>query len=246
MKLVYRIDAKLAYLLFITFIIFLGACKPLYRPNTVNVPMLKEKNDVTFGTYLGTNGADVQAAYAITNNIGVMANASIINSYNATNGTQREHRFAEGGIGYFKPINKEAVFDIYAGAGNGYAYNSGNFIFNYYSFNRVNYNRFFIQPSVALVSNYFDLAASARFTYVDFYDYRSGNTSTTQNMERVSSIFMEPAITLRGGYKNVKMFGQLGFAIPTTSFAFEAQPVMFSLGLNLTLSKRFTATEDKK
>ncbi len=81
----------------VSIVLIFASCSPLYRPNTVNVPLFKEKNELSVNAGASSNGADVQAAFAATNHIAVMANGSFYNANSAqpTGIYRKENNFGE-------------------------------------------------------------------------------------------------------------------------------------------------------
>lgn len=183
--------------------------KRIYVPNQVNVPLLKEKYEFK-GSVTPTN---LQTAFAITDNIAIMANGQYLWGFNyadPTNSYDEDGLFRdnntrggliEGAVGFFKPIgvSKKAVFDVYAG------YGSGNFktlTGNYKSDNdgtgNINLNDYviknrfskvFIQPSFGLSHRVVEAAFSSRFSLINFYDSNIG-VKAFENNEQEQTKFM--------------------------------------------------------
>lgn len=229
-------------LILVNVFVFLTSCSTLYRPNTVNVPLFKEKNEFLVNAGASSNGANLQAAYAVTEHFAVMANGSFYNANITTpTGISRiENNFGEIGLGYFSNLGQDIIGEIYSGFGMGKAYNQNNFWIELNSFNRVDFNKIFIQPSIGFVSNIFELAASIRWSYVDYYNFKSDAPINYGNLpNRSANMFIEPALTARAGYKSVKVFAQTGFAMPTMPITYSFNPFMFSLGVNIKLAPRY-------
>jgi hypothetical protein len=226
----------------ISIVLVLTACSPLYRPNTVNVPLFKEKNELSVNAGASSNGADIQAAYSITDNIAVMANGSFYNanSTEATGIARKENNFGELGVGYYKHLGDDIIGEIFTGFGMGKAYNQNNYWIELNSFNRVDYNKIFVQPSIGFISNIFELAASIRWSYVDYYNFKSDAPVNYGNLpNRSANMFIEPAFTARAGYKSVKVYGQLGLAMPTMPITYNYRPLMLSMGVNIKIAQRY-------
>ncbi len=183
--------------------------KRIYVPNQVNVPLLKEKYEFK-GSITPTN---LQGAFAITDNIGIMANgqyhwgwdyADPTNSYDddglfSDNNTRGG--LIEGAVGFFKPIGpgKKAVFDVYAGYGSGHFktlsgdYKSdndgtGNINLNDYVIKN-RFSKVFIQPSFGLAHRVVEAAFSSRFSFVNFYNSSIG-VKAFENNEAEQNKFM--------------------------------------------------------
>lgn len=220
--------------------------KHIYVPNQVNVPLLKEKYEFK-GSVTPTN---LQTAFAITDNIAVMANGQYLWGFNysdPTNSYEDDGLFhdnntrggyVEGAVGFFKPIgpNKKTVFDVYAGYGSGgfktlsgdYKSDNGSAPLTEYAIKN-RFSKVFIQPSFGLAHRVVEAAFSSRFSLVNFYDANIGvkafeNNATEQakfmRLHDKSVVFYEPAFTVRVGYKYVKFQAQLQFSTPLNRSSF--------------------------
>ncbi|MBN2164803.1 MAG: hypothetical protein JW717_00835 [Marinilabiliaceae bacterium] len=212
----------------ISLIITLWSCAPAYIPNVINTPMMSNKGEFRGAAHIGTAGFDPQLSYAITDNIGVLMNASFSNSTSDSTDSYHKHHFLELGTGYYKKINHLHI-EVFGGYGFGKIkshYNNN--IWNDYT--DVNIQRYFLQPSVGFGSNYFDAIFTPRVVHVNI-------AQSTQNNR---SFFIEPAITLKFGPKHVKFIGQMGLSFPyhNSQLDFEYNPFLFSTGIQINLGKK--------
>ena len=143
-------------MLFVSGILAFSSCTIMHIPNAENVPLLENKSEVK----LNLGISDFQGAYAISKNIGVIANGYFKNSeVNISNDLMNngQRYFFEGAVGFFKPLENDLVFEVYGGAGLGKVNYEDRFdggsIFgeNYYKFSS-NFNRYFIQPNLGIKS----------------------------------------------------------------------------------------------
>lgn len=240
-KIFYVLGDKLTFVAFISFLF--SSCYTLYRPNTMHVPLFKEKNEFSLNAGASFSGTEIQAAYSVTNNVAVMVNGSFINANVAepTGIYRRENNFGELGLGYFQHLGENVIGEVFSGFGFGKAYNQGNFWVNNSSFNRADYTRYFVQPSIGFVSNTIELAAGLRWSYVDFFNFKSESSfQNSYNLPtRSSYAFIEPAFTARVGFKSIKIFGQIGASFPTVSIPYAYSPIIFSTGLNIKIASRY-------
>lgn len=233
-----------------------------YVPNQANVPLLKEKNEFK-GNVSFTNW---QGAYAITDNIGVMASGQYVwrNMFYDRDSDgdylldpHVRGGLVEGGVGFFKPIgtSKRAIFDVYAGYGNG-SFKTVDNGFQYDSIQgnpdyllRTKFHKFFVQPSFGLSHKVVEAAFSTRFSVVRFYDQTMGskvfedNENRRENFMRLSDKaipFFEPTFTVRVGYRYVKWQAQLLFSVPINDETYTGyevgdffQPVSLTMGVSL-------------
>ncbi|HVZ97917.1 MAG TPA: hypothetical protein VG847_13640 [Chitinophagaceae bacterium] len=111
----------------------------VFAPSTQNIPLLNRKNDLEVsGAYSGSlnalddkgdsyNGADVQAAWAITDHLAAIFGESIHWEKNTGNDTyyagdtsvlSYKRHFTEIGIGYYSPVNfnPRMKFQVFGGA----------------------------------------------------------------------------------------------------------------------------------
>lgn len=233
----------------VNIVIVFASCSPLYRPNTINVPLFKEKNELSINAGTSRNGADIQAAYSVSNHFAVMANGSFynINSTNGTNILREENNFSEISAGYYTHIGENIIGEIYPGFGMGRAYNQNNYRIEQFYFKRVDYHKIFLQPSIGFVSNIFELATSVRWSLVDYYNFKTDYPINYTNLPiKTANIFIEPALTVRAGYKSVKVFTQAGLVIPTMPITYSYVPLILSIGVNIKLAKRYKTLPAEK
>jgi hypothetical protein len=205
-------SAFIRYFSIMAFVFLFSACNVAYIPSMHNVPLLKKEGDIA----IHLTPANVQGAYAVTNNIGVMVNGQWGGSTweeGSTGDTQYKSRrkFAEAGIGYYSYKNEEKSFEIYGGGG------IGSLSFD----NRLDYTdpqkfnamatKFFIQPSVGISKEYFDLAFAVKAVNLKFYDVNIQNYTDDDliakklyRIDREPLLFIEPSFTARAGVKNIK------------------------------------------
>lgn len=100
---------------------FLVGCHSIYMPNVPATPMLREAGEVYVGGHFNVQGnISGNLALALTDNVGLVANASTVNT-GANNNDYFRQWLAEGGLGYFTRIGKDQrqVFEVYMGYGIG-------------------------------------------------------------------------------------------------------------------------------
>ncbi|CAL1520490.1 hypothetical protein [Chitinophaga sp. MM2321] len=211
--------------------------KHIYVPNTVNAPLLKEKHEFK-GSISPTN---LQAAFAITDNIAIMANGQYVYRFKFADDNNNDNDVfvdnntrggvVEGAVGFFKPLDpkKRMVFDVYAGFGAGHFKTlasqsnstTGTNVNDYLLKNQ--FSKVFIQPSIGFVHPVFEAAFTSRFSLLNFYNTYLGskafeNDATgKENFMRISDkpvAFYEPGFTFRVGYKYVKFQMQLLVSVP--------------------------------
>lgn len=243
---------------------FTSCSRNIYVPNRVNAPLLKEKNEFKANLSL----SNWQAAYAVSDNIAVMVNGQYVYRNFLYNSDDKSNdlfvdRYARGGViegavGYFKPLGPDhrAVFDVYAGYGNGgfktldreYR-NAPNTATNQDYLLRTRFSKFFLQPSFGLSHKVVEAAFSSRFSVVKFYDLEMGSKAFAGDTTRRDDFrqlgnkavpFFEPAFTVRVGYRYVKWHAQLMFTVPINDETYSQhhindyfQPVSLNIGVSL-------------
>lgn len=248
--------------------LFLASCnRNIYVPNTVNAPLLKEKYEFK-GSLSPTN---YQAAFAVANKVAIMANGQYVYRLNL-NDNDHEHDdlfenrrlrggLFEGAVGFFQPLDlkKRMVFDTYVGLGSGsfrtldatYAVADMANPDDYRL--RTRFSKFFVQPSIGFVHPVFEAAFSTRVSVVNFYGMSLGSKVFDYQISRREDFFkigdrahtfIEPALTLRVGYKYVKFQTQFLFSLLVDNDTYSGydldeyfQPVAVGLGVSFDIGQ---------
>jgi hypothetical protein len=219
----------------------LSSCAPAYIANTRNTPMFGEANEFA-GTLALSSGIDAQLAYSVTDHVAVMGNFNTVQqtlkpenkpSFN------RNHIFAEGGLGYFSRT-KKSRFEIYTGygAGGGTSYES------YYFFHtqsketvtKVKYDRIFIQPSIGTNNRKFNLIFTTRISMVGFKEFSTEDPAATPNVYKPTGykVMLEPSLTARAHLAgNIRGFVQLGANAAAGEVDFNYVKVQGSIGIQI-------------
>ena len=157
-------------------------------------------------------GIDIQASYAISNQIGLLVNGALTRTqtdFSGSNNTDyTKSKFIEAGLGYFKELNENPnwLFEIYGGAG------TGNYNLKYDSEPRLDLimNRFFIQPSMVYTLPKYNLefALASRISAADYsinrININPGNhfsSHLNSPVYRSPNFFWEPSFRFSGGFK---------------------------------------------
>jgi len=238
---------KSTYYLILAFVtLILSSCTTtLYVPNAVNTPLLKEKHE--FKATIGPNNA--QAAFGLTDNFGIIANGywDKFKSETTTNGqttqTLNKGNLYELGLGYYKPLTKVIVFETYLGGG------LGNIDFNQDNGTKrydVKGTKFFVQPSIGYVDRFLEVAITPRLSAVKYNGLETFGYSQKEleeeflvksEVEDKTWLFIEPTLTVRAGFKYVKLQGQIGFSSKLTKGDLKYQSKLTSIGLLVDIAK---------
>jgi hypothetical protein len=233
--------------------VFLSSCSHYYYvANVQNVPLFKEKNETQLsGSYGGGDESvsiDIQTAYSITDKIAVMANFM-----HATGGDQSYKNYGkgnyfEGAIGYFKPVGQYGVFQIYGGLGGcGQHHEYSSIYYNEYEGSSdLSYIRYFVQPSIGITFKALDIAFSTRFCDVYYNKIENNVSGSYYHYNDLYSLLysnhfnLEPAFTIRGGWKNIKLQVQAEYAgLINNQELYFGEEWHLSIGINFLIAKRY-------
>jgi len=180
-----------------------------------------------------------------------MANYISAGGGNSTGKNSASGSCLEGALGYFKPLGNAAVFEIYGGLGGGsqnHKYYSS-FTNQSYGSADISFVKVFIQPSFGMTFNAFDVAFSTRLCSMSFTDVKNNTTDgyesrVLNDIGVKNHAFIEPAITLRGGWKNVKFQLQgLISADLTNPVMYIGEGYHFSAGMYFTIANRYKTSK---
>jgi hypothetical protein len=226
----------------------LSGCRIAYVPNMHNVPLFQEEKEFR-GTITPSN---FQVAYAPLRHLGIIANGQYYTFKEGRN--DNEYRtvltLLEGGAGAYFPVENTntLVLEAYGGGGIGGVtirnlnYSSANY--------RANTIRFFLQPAIGYTHEIVDVAFSTRlnfllFSSVDTVKFNEAGISSYEVPETGSSYaFIEPAFTLRLGYRYVKLSMQSQVSLPVSmpneeNLRLGYLPFTFSVGIHVNVAPRF-------
>lgn len=196
-----------------------SGCANYYLPNSHQVPLLTKKGDarlaVTSTAYNseieGPYGAEFQGSYAATDKFGIVLNTTVAYSLGA-----EMYKYLDLGGGYFKTNSMEnIIFETYGGVGFGNS--SRAFVDG--SYNNTNFIKYYVQPSLGYRTKNFDLALSWRLASLNFTEMSNSGVLDADNLNVIqaiqnnpSSFLSEPAVTVRLGFKPVKLQAQWGWS----------------------------------
>ena len=232
------------YLIFcFTSVFFTGCYTTSFLPQTQNVPLFTNKNQVRINPTHSFRTFELQLAYAPINHMGIIANIQASPRYYMT----------EIGAGAFYSKNNFIVTEVYCGLGTGRLKDS--IIYHdfpvmpsddrYLGIDITAY-KFFIQPNIGVkFSEKIDLSFSAKCTYWYYpnyyYNYErwdrtirgSGPNSTYKyteyiNVKSGSEITIEPAITFRTGGEYTKFMIQTGISTPIRTGSRNLDPYRYN------------------
>lgn len=233
---------KLIFLLVPVALFF--SCSPTYYiPNTHNSPMLSEKGEFVANIAGAEGRGEAQVAYAVSDNVGVMANTAFFFPKEDENGNGGKGRLFEGGVGYFTPVSAEGfLFETYALAGVGSVENHFATTDNLENHGSIKASLFraAVQPAFGYKSKYFSASVSGRVAYLNYTSVNGDLVFKNEDQvayltDNNSHVLFEPALTLRGGIENVKVQAQIGTSMNLTDNDFRQGKDFITLGLHFAL-----------
>jgi hypothetical protein len=254
------VQMKKFTLILIFLAVLLSSCSHYYYVADIqNVPLFKEKNQYRLSGAFGfgdeSKCIEVQTAYALSDKIGILANFMSAWGGDVSDRDYGRGTCLDGGIGYFKPIKDFGVFEFYGGMGGsiqhleftGLHYNqTTGAIYNEYDGSAdLSSFKLFIQPSFGVTYSVFDFIASTRISSLSFMSVQNniyGNTYQYDDLNSISNkgqFFVEPAATLRGGWKNLKVQAQVSYIWHLNDRNLDVgEESHFSIGLIFILAKK--------
>lgn len=240
----------------VTALVLSSCSRYYYQANTVQAPMLGKRHDanvtVSVDEWSESSTFNVQAAYSPVDYLGIIGGWSNFN-YRAPTpepeaGDVNAHaRLLEIGAGGYYPVFKngrglELIADAYAGYGGGALESDVD----------MNFSRVFIQPGFNLSTPYFDAGFHTRFVGIKYRDFddngRGEDYIRQQGLAGITDgrhYFFEPALTLRGGYKFVKLQAQLVGTVPLGQVDWHYNETHLTLGLYFSIDDLLTFTRSR-
>jgi hypothetical protein len=188
--------SKQNFIIIFLALLLLSSCAPVYVPTKNNVPLLSEKGE--FQAFAGIGlGVNTQAAYALTDNIGISTSYLYANNSEDNGTVVREHQAGEIAIGYYKNLNSNLCFEVYGGygGGKGQAIDTSNFLFANNLYAKGSYQKFFVQPAIGSNKNRFNWNVSIKCSLVDFTSIKVKEGNEILLSEISPKIFLTPSFS---------------------------------------------------
>lgn len=246
---------KSALLLMVVILVGFSSCSPvLYSTVGQNVPLLKEKGEVSMGAGLAVtndgSGVSVQLSGAVSNHVALLGSYYSLSSESEdTDNWSGKGSYGEFAAGTFGPLNAKGnlVYEIFGGVGWGKIDNERNL-----SVANVKYFKPFVQPSFGFTSPWFEAAFTPRIGVVSYTDHTFKwddpiEASYWENAFETNktTLVFEPGITFRSGYKGIKLQMQYSYTTfdPWKAYENGDEPAtntdFFSIGINYMITKRY-------
>lgn len=241
-----------------------------YAPAVQHVPLFHEKNDKDIALFVGGADlipfVGVQGAYALTDYLGIMGGYTNISveSYIEEGGQKQFQGSGVGhhfdlALGYYRPLlDNNFVFEVYAGVehlsqqhrySNNVSFGGTDYV--YAGKSKISSYKYYVQPAMGFTHKYFDVAISSRLGWLNFYnvDVIDGNRMSDDDFLKLNflandynnAFMLEPAITIRGGWKYVKIQAQYSYSfnLLNTNEKYLFGRNNFNIGLFFTLHQRY-------
>ena len=221
--------------------------------------MLKEKGDIRMhaATSFGDEfeGTEFQGSYAITNEVGVMTNVFFVDK--VAGEEWGNGRILELGGGYFRPFGHSGTFEVFGGMGLGRVENR----YNEGEITEVKFRRYFAQPSIGYKRQLFEAAFAVRVVALDYQkinyqffaptvdnsDFLANELPHLRYIENNPfSIIIEPAFTIRFGFKYVKFQTQVVFSRNFSNPELQQERSNINFGVFVPLSIRDFSSKTPK
>jgi hypothetical protein len=235
---------------FVAAFLFTQCGATYYTPSNQNTGQLSEEKEImASGGFSRVNQTEVihyTAAYSPIKHLGIKLGGATFNAerdfstINIYDNYGLDGQLIEGSVGYYRKLSENFVFDVYGGIGNfnGFTADAGLEGVDF------NYNRFFIQPSFGVNSQYVDIILSLRLSNLNYASVQYG-VGQTRAQDLAANYFgdspfplpgddfyfIEPTFTMRVGVRQVKLEVQTGFAFNYSSRPLDYDPFHFGVGL---------------
>ena len=205
------------------------SCTPMYLPNTPNVPLMSEGDETQVSLTAGSNGYGLTLGYSPYYHWVVTGSGSTYSIVQDSNfSVKYKHLYGEIATGYYTRTSKFGRFEFLAGYGQG----ATGFPTESERFRKV-----FLQPSFGVSSPLFDGALTLRPAFVQHFATKNTGGIAKYNE---SGMFLEPFITLRGGWENIKFQFQGGYSFALGDPQFTYQKGVATIGIHVTFVKDFS------
>jgi hypothetical protein len=241
------------YCSLLALLFLVSSCATVYIPNGIHTPFHKEKGELKAGVSSGFNQIDGFVSYSPLKNVSVMFNCVSNYKFNVdTVGFKTYHRFAfDIAPGYFKKIDENWVFEVFAGYGQGDFSTPNQSIQKlsavYLGDLKGNYERFFVQSAIGIQTGSFSFSYAMRFSEIN---YRRIVDELNVNIFNGSMHFFDTSIRMGIGSESFRIYAEGGLSLPLREHAvhknFASQPFILQFGVNFNIFKLFESVKENK
>jgi len=216
-------------------------CTPIYySPNTQNVPLLRGKGDHSVSVTGNDTRGELQAAYAVGNRLALGVTGGRFRQKDNASGDGGSGTFGEVAVGYFQNISEHVVFETYGLVGVGSVENHfpSSVAANPGTDGKIasDLMRFGVQPALGYRGRLFEAAISTRVASLNYSNASGGLVFDRQAQVGYLASnnrlwLVEPALTLRGGARFLKLQLQIGRSVNLTNADFRQDKSHATLGI---------------
>jgi hypothetical protein len=214
-------------------VVLLASCGTVYVPSPHNVPLFSQADEAQAAMHIGTSGYNAQLAYSPARHIGLIGNGTYYKAYNdSTRMNAVRHTQGDIGLGYYTTLSKTARLEFFAGYGAGQTEQDG--------VNQL-YRRLWFQPNFGYSGRIVDAGLTTGLAQVTHFQTKVNGGAVRLNSP---ALFLEPALTFRAGFEQLKFTSQLGWAIPLNGsgeIRTGHDALMLNFGFHLIIGKDFEA-----
>jgi hypothetical protein len=222
------------------------SCKPVYYiPNTQNVPALQAKGEHNIALATADGHGELQFASAITKNVTVQANGQLIfpnrnRDEDSNSDPLVSGGFVETGLGYYRLLGDNILFEIYGLAGWGRIKNDSEQSRLGFPGTRgiltADLIRTAIQPSLTFLNTNWSASASVRMARLQFSRiegdlFFEGEPQRLYLNQHLTSFLLEPALTIKAGFDPFYFQLQIQRSLNLTHSDFRQDNSHTSLGI---------------
>lgn len=219
-----------------------AACSPIYYvPNTLNVPMVHAKGQANVTLAGNGNQVEFQGAKGVGDSVALQVNFGFLDANDEENGSGGSGKLLEAGLGYFRNVKPDVLFDVYALVGVGSVENhfpdtvsaspgtTGKIA--------ADMSRFGVQPSISWHRKYFSVSGSARLSNLRYRNVEGDLIFNDVNEvdylnDNKSHFLFEPALTLRVGSERIRVQVQVVRSVNLSHSSFKQEDDLVTVGFN--------------
>gem|GEM_PF-705445 len=198
-------------ILLLLFPFYFMGCAALYVPDSRNTIVFEEAGELHADVSLGSSGFEVRTAYSITDYFGLGYGGSFSNRTNdAVLFKPHKHTYNEL-IGItngpeFGEIGRSSL-TLGAGTGSSSAYDDYVPSTGEELSTEGKFNRFYVQPTIALKYEKITYGLASRFSHVSFSEF---TTSIPNNRKSLDGYYFEPTFFIRTAGEKFRIIFQIG------------------------------------
>lgn len=222
--------------------IVLTGCSPIYyTPTSQNVTLFTQGGQTNLNLSGNSNRVEFMGAHALTQHWAIQGNGGLFIPKSHENENGGSGNYVEAGLGYYAVVNENFVFESYGQVGYGGVENHFPSTVNDNPGTtgkiQANLFRYGIQPAFGWRSTYFSVALSSRFAGLSYSNVQGSLVFDNEDQvaylnEHDTHFLVEPALTLRGGLKKIKLQVQVGRSFNVTKQDFRQDKALLTVGLN--------------